>query len=198
MNYFTANLVIDWNITWADQPKKQSKSESDAWKRCQFPFRKSESETSELHGESRLIQYIRAYLEKKVMPCDLRDTWRELQEKWEPYIAHLSKASVTESEEEACELADIFTSLAETWSNETGGYSTTSRRYAHPSYQAILGMGEEIVPLILKRLEECPDWWFEALTALAKPKTNPVAKAATFAQAVEAWLEWGRRNQPIK
>ena len=91
-------------------------------------------------------------------------------------------------------LRETFDRLARAWSDETGAYSITSRRYAHPTYQAILALGRDVVPLILVRLKDRPDWWFAALTALAKPKVDPVRRGATFSESVDAWLEWGRQN----
>jgi hypothetical protein len=125
------------------------------------------------------------------LPIGAADADREV----EVTIAPVSPVPMTP---ETSELKESFNRLADTWSNETGGYSVVSRRYAHPAYQQLLTLGEGLVPLIIRRLKERPDWWFEALTALAKPETNPVRKGATFSEAVDAWLEWGRRNELIR
>jgi hypothetical protein len=93
------------------------------------------------------------------------------------------------------ELKIIFKGLVEKWQGETGGHSVLSRRYAHPAYQAILGLGKDAIPLVLRELQARPDWWFEALNALAKPKVNPVKEGSSFADAVGAWLDWGRQHR---
>jgi len=92
---------------------------------------------------------------------------------------------------ETSDLEAIFSGLAKSWQESTGGLSTTTRRYAHPSYQAILVLGEDVVPLILRELQQRPDWWFEALKVLTKQ--NPVKTGATFEEAVNAWIEWGKK-----
>src|SRR5690349_16217431 len=45
------------------------------------------------------------------------------------------------------ELEQIFNRLVQNWKDATGGYSVTTRRYAHPDYQAILALGYDAVPL---------------------------------------------------
>jgi hypothetical protein len=117
-----------------------------------------------------------------------------MQQKWERHA--LSLPSV-ESKDITAELEQLFRGLVKNWEEETGGMSSTNRRYAHPSYQAILGLGTAVVPLILRELQQRPDWWFEALTALAKPKLNPVEPKSTFEEAVAAWLDWGRENNLV-
>jgi hypothetical protein len=74
----------------------------------------------------------------------------------------------------------------------------TLRRYAHGSYQAILVLGArepEVVTLILRELQQRPDWWFEALKVLTKE--NPVKPGASFDEAVNTWIDWGKRNNRI-
>jgi predicted RNase H-like HicB family nuclease len=111
--------------------------------------------------------------------------------------AHSTGDSLPGDKKESPELEQTFERLVDIWSSETGAYSITTRRYSHPAYQAILALGKDVVPLILRRLKERPDWWFEALTALTKPKINPAVNGATFSEAVDSWLEWGRRNQLV-
>jgi len=96
---------------------------------------------------------------------------------------------------ERFELEEIFSGLVDTWRKATGGYSLTVRRYAHPAYQAILVLGPEVVPLVLRELQTRPDRWFEALKVLTKE--DPTKPTDSFEQAVTAWLHWGRRKNLI-
>ena len=93
------------------------------------------------------------------------------------------------------EVETIFNGLVKKWQEETAGSSVTTRRYAHPSYHAILLLKEDAVPLILRELQQRPDWWFEALKLLTKD--NPVKPRSTFEEAVNAWIEWGKQNNRI-
>ena len=92
------------------------------------------------------------------------------------------------------ELETIFNGLVKTWKEGTAGYSITTRRYAHGSYQAILVLGPDVVPLILLELQNRPDWWFEALKALTK--ADPTKPTDNFHGAVKAWMRWGKEQKP--
>ncbi len=90
------------------------------------------------------------------------------------------------------QIEDRFNFLAEQWRNETGHYSILARRYLHPAYNGILAMGPRVVPLILRELAHRPDRWFSALSTLTG--ADPSRDATTFDEAVDAWLDWGRKQ----
>ena len=62
----------------------------------------------------------------------------------------------------------------------------------HPAYQQIIGMGWEVLPLILRDLKESKADWFWALTAITG--ANPISEgiAGNITQMTEAWLQWAR------
>jgi hypothetical protein len=91
--------------------------------------------------------------------------------------------------EKDAELEQIFNGLAKIWKEATGGLSTTARRFAHPTYKAILRLGPETVPFILLELRRQPDWWFDALEFLTKE--NPTKSTDSFEDAAAAWVKWG-------
>jgi hypothetical protein len=93
------------------------------------------------------------------------------------------------------ELEQIFYGLVKIWRQATGGLSITNRRFGHPAYKAIIRLGPETIPLILRELKENPDWWFDALQELTK--ANPTRPSDTFEQAVDAWISWGKKNHLI-
>jgi hypothetical protein len=53
-------------------------------------------------------------------------------------------------------------------------------------------MGREGLPLLLEELSKQPDHWLVALNAITG--IDPVPTGATFKEAVDAWLEWGRKK----
>jgi hypothetical protein len=83
-----------------------------------------------------------------------------------------------------------FENLADEWEEATAFESVVTRQAMHPAYQRIIGMGDEVVPLILRRLRREPHQWFWALTAITGK--DPAEGEATAGRAAEAWLEWGR------
>ena len=92
------------------------------------------------------------------------------------------------------ELEAEFNRLAEEWHEETRMLSLVTQKSMHPAYQRIIGMGQPVVPLILRDLEQKPDHWFWALRAItgANPvKSDMVGRMKLMAQA---WIQWGKEH----
>lgn len=83
-----------------------------------------------------------------------------------------------------------FEDLADEWQSSTAFESVVTRKSMHPAYQRIIGMGDDAVPLILRRLRREPHQWFWALSAITGQ--DPAAGLDRPGSAAEAWLEWGR------
>jgi hypothetical protein len=107
-----------------------------------------------------------------------------------------SSGQTTESGSEAEEDEMLFRRLAEQWRSETQYFSTLPKMVLHPAYQKIIGFGKPAVPLILKELEARSDPWLWALHAITGE--DPAPPNATFSEAVQAWLAWGRRKGHLK
>lgn len=82
-----------------------------------------------------------------------------------------------------------FHTLAEKWRKETRFVSSLSRIVMHPSYQAIIGMGEPAVPLILREMKNRGGHWLWALHSITGE--DPAGEGDNFKAAVQAWLTWG-------
>jgi hypothetical protein len=82
-----------------------------------------------------------------------------------------------------------FSERADRWEKDTGFYSSPTKRFLHEDYQIIMTMGDAVIPLILKRLQNRPDDWFWALKHLARK--DMAAGIDNFDEAVQAWLRWG-------
>ena len=87
-----------------------------------------------------------------------------------------------------------FLELAATWKRERGPHSSSARLCDHPAYRAIVALGPEVVPLLLRELERAPDHWFRALHALTG--ADPVAPESRgkLPEMAAAWLRWGRQQ----
>jgi hypothetical protein len=64
----------------------------------------------------------------------------------------------------------------------------------HPAYQQIIGMGREVVPLILRELEREPDHWFWALKAITGEDPVPEQHRGRVRAMADAWIRWGREH----
>ena len=88
-------------------------------------------------------------------------------------------------------LAERFARLAAQWRSETAMLSSVTEMAMHPAYQAIIGLGPEVVPLLIRDLAGQPSHWFWALKAITG--IDPVAPAdrGNVKKMIDAWLEWG-------
>jgi hypothetical protein len=91
-------------------------------------------------------------------------------------------------------LEALFAELTEQWKRETRLLSSTSAIAMHPSYQRIIGLGPQVVPLILAEMQREPGHWFWALAALTGENPVPPADRGRVAPMTDAWLKWGREN----
>src|SRR5438105_3646681 len=83
-----------------------------------------------------------------------------------------------------------FRALAQRWRHETQFTSSVQTMVMHPAYQRIIGLGPDVLPLLLRELQAQPDHWFWALAAITGD--DPVQPNATFDEAVAAWLQWAK------
>ena len=92
------------------------------------------------------------------------------------------------------QLEALFTKLVADWRRDTQYLSSTSAIATHPSYQRIIGLGPQAIPLILAQLQHEPGHWFWALTALTgENPVDPADQGRTKAMTA-AWLKWGAEN----
>lgn len=92
------------------------------------------------------------------------------------------------------QLERLFVQLTEQWRSETRFLSSTSAIAMNPSYQRIIGLGPQVIPLILTELQREPGHWFWALAALTGENPVPPADQGRRAAMTDAWLTWGRTN----
>jgi hypothetical protein len=85
-----------------------------------------------------------------------------------------------------------FKALVKQWRDETWFHSSLSKKYMHPAYQAIIGLGKEGLPFVLRELNQGKNYWFYALRLMARE--NAAEGIADFEDARAAWLTWGYRN----
>ena len=88
----------------------------------------------------------------------------------------------------------FFRTLVVLWRRDTVNISSTSRIAMHPAYQRIIGMGSVAIPLILRELEEQPDWWFWALQAITGADPVSPSCRGLLHEMAAAWLAWGREH----
>ena len=85
-------------------------------------------------------------------------------------------------------VAARFAQLAHDWYAATGNWSSPSKRYMHASYQRIIGLGPDVVPVLLRDL---PHDWFYALWAITGQNPIQPADRGNIHAMARAWRQWG-------
>jgi hypothetical protein len=95
-------------------------------------------------------------------------------------------------------LAETFRTLADEWRHATRFYSSLEQITEHPAYRAIVELGEEIVPLLLRELRRHPEPWFAALREITGANPVETDQRGDMRAMAEAWLRWGRQHGVIR
>jgi len=87
-----------------------------------------------------------------------------------------------------------FARLAQAWKQDTRYLSSNTEIATHPAYQRIIGLGRDVVPLILADLRQEPYPWFWALRAITGEDPVAAANQGKVRQMAEAWIQWGKQK----
>src|SRR5439155_21040732 len=87
-----------------------------------------------------------------------------------------------------------FRRLEAEWRADTAHLSSPTKIIRHPAFQEIIGLGEAVVPFMLRDLEERPRLWVWALPTITG--ANPVhpGDAGNITKMSDAWLAWARER----
>ena len=87
----------------------------------------------------------------------------------------------------------LFDYLDDQWSRESAVMSSTTEIVMLPSYQTIMCMGPDVVPLILRQLEKegnHPNNWFWALRHITRENPVPSEHRGNRKAMAKDWLNW--------
>jgi hypothetical protein len=95
---------------------------------------------------------------------------------------------------QSADVEDRFRQLAAEWRDAIGPLSSASKIIQHSAYQGIIALGPDVVPLILRDLEQKPDHWFAALRAITGE--DPVAHEdrGRMDRMAATWVRWGKEH----
>lgn len=113
-----------------------------------------------------------------------------LEEMWE-MPSREAEVGVLEPE---VSLGENFLRLAADWSDNTRHVSSINDLTSYPSYQEIIALGWDVVPLLLKDLQENKRFWFPALYAITKVRPFDPSDAGNGRRMTDAWIKWGKRK----
>jgi len=87
-----------------------------------------------------------------------------------------------------------FRFLAETWHDAVAYHSSSTLRNNDPAYREIIKLGPDVVPYLLRDLEDNHTHWFCALREITGVNPVPAAAAGNIARMAEAWLSWAKEH----
>lgn len=103
-------------------------------------------------------------------------------------------ATVHSSRETLETVEHQFRRLEAIWLAESGHHSSTKKLIQHEAFQEILQLGKDVIPFMLRDLQEKPRLWVWALPHIAEVNPVSTADGADIAKMSEVWLRWGREQ----
>jgi hypothetical protein len=91
-------------------------------------------------------------------------------------------------------LEERFRRLEAEWMAEVGHLSSYTAVVNHPAFREIVALGEAVVPLMLRDLEERPKLWVWALPEITGADPVATGDAGKIAKMSAAWVRWGREH----
>jgi hypothetical protein len=89
---------------------------------------------------------------------------------------------------------DAFYANLHKWRSETYYLSSAKELQEHPSFRAIVELGEAAIALILDDLKRRPSLLSLALGAITGENAVPDADKGNVRAMANAWISWGRGN----
>jgi PAS domain-containing protein len=115
---------------------------------------------------------------------------RMLQDIWQ-YPEEESSVCVAESEQT---IEERFRKLADEWARETSTISSVDALVSHPKYQDIIRLGWDVVPVLLRDLQNNGDFWFPALAEITGLRPFDRRDAGKSIKMTAAWISWGKKR----
>ncbi|WP_231636780.1 MULTISPECIES: hypothetical protein [Planktothricoides] len=122
-----------------------------------------------------------------LMPLESESNLDNISTNWRKIIEPEAFAKKTD-------LETTFYQLVEQWKTETRGISSTEQLSMHSAYQQIIGMGSEVIPMLLRELEKNSGRWFWALKSITREDPVLPEQRGKTKEMIEAWLNWGRKK----
>lgn len=136
------------------------------------------------------------------------DPWKELAHQREHLAAcfdeiralrlELAKLRVWRIEREAVDSGERFEALRRCWREDVAGLSDLREIVAHPAYEAIIAMGREVVPWVLRDVARGAGHWHVALHTITGEQPVPVDDAGRLRAIRDHWLAWGRSRNLVE
>jgi hypothetical protein len=91
-------------------------------------------------------------------------------------------------------LAQDFQRLDALWRKETAYQSSSTRIRNHPAFREVVALGDAVVPLLLRELQNDPNLWVWALPEITGADPVPPEDRGNISKMTEAWLRWAKEK----
>src|SRR5207247_7467593 len=81
-----------------------------------------------------------------------------------------------------------YRGLAAAWHQDTDYLSSMEEAESHPAYQAIIRLGPEVIPLLLRDLAASHTHWFAALQSIHLPRAEKMEAATSVSCEMRVWV----------
>lgn len=136
------------------------------------------------------------------------DPWKELAHQREHLAAcfdeiralrlELAQQRVWRIERESVDSGERFEALRRCWREDVAGLSDLREIVAHPAYEAIIAMGAEVVPWLLRDVARGAGHWHVALRAITGEQPVPASEVGRLQSIRDHWLAWGRVRKLVE
>jgi len=110
------------------------------------------------------------------------------------YARTVTNRDFLEQREPAIPVRDEFLRLAVDLDTETRFISDVNKIIHHSAYQQIIGLGHEVVPFLLRDLDQHPGRWLWALHSITGANPVPSSALGNVKKMARAWSEWGKQK----
>jgi len=91
-------------------------------------------------------------------------------------------------------IAARFNQLASEIEEDCMMVSSSTQISLHLSFQEIIGMGSEVIPLLVRRLDRTPNFWLKALEVITSHNPIPKKDRGYVNKEIVHWKNWAREN----
>lgn len=105
-----------------------------------------------------------------------------------PLLNETAQINATET------LDQRFRRLDAVWRKETAYQSSSTKIKNHPAFREVIGLGDAVIPLLLRDLQASPSLWVWALPEIVGADPTSPQDAGNIVKMTETWLRWAKER----
>lgn len=106
-------------------------------------------------------------------------------------------ATVEQAEDVKDRVENEFNRLAREWSASVGNISSLTAMVGHPKYREVVKLGWDVVPFLLRDLQQNKRFWLPALAEITTIRPYDPRDVGNSKRMTDSWIKWGKKKQLI-